>query len=113
MPRVAPKTHQDTLDSLRRTRRNLYAIPESELSALSLEDQVKYGNSLAQVTLDILKLEALKLKKVNEAFKAEEQNLKAAAQKLESDLAKLEFVTDMVRVASEGIKLIDNIVNLV
>lgn len=113
MARVAKKTHQDTLDSLRRTRRTLYAIPESELSAMGLDDQVAYGNSLSEVTLAILKLETLKLKKVNEAFKAEEQNLKTAAQKLEADLAELEFVTDMIRLASEGIGLVTKIINLV
>ena len=113
MARVAKKTHQDTLDSLRRTRRTLYAIPESELSAMGLDDQVAYGNSLSQVTLAILRLETLKLKKVNEAFKAEEQNLRTAAQKLEADLSELEFVTDMVRLASEGIGLVTKIINLV
>jgi len=113
MARVAAKTHQDTLDSLRRTRRKLYAIPESELSAMGLDDQVAYGNSLSQVTLAILKLETLKLKKVNAAFKAEEQNLRNAAQQLETDLAGLEFVTDLVRLASEGIGLVTKVVNLV
>lgn len=112
MVRVAAKTHQDTLDSLRRIRRKLYGIPESELSAMSLDDQVKYGNSLSEVTLAILRLETLALKKVNNAFKAEEQNLKAAAQQLESDLAELEFVTDMIRLASQGIGLVTKIVNL-
>ena len=113
MARVARKTHQDTLDSLRRTRRTLYGIPESELSAMGLDDQVEYAESLAQVTRDILKMETLKLKKVNEAFKAEEQNLRTAAQKLETDLAQLKFVTDVVRTASEGLGLVSKIVNLV
>lgn len=113
MARVAKKTHQDSLDSLRRTRRTLYAIPEAELSAMGLDDQVKYGNTLSQVTLDILIMETLKLKKVNDAFKAEEQNLRTATQQLETDLSKLEFVTDMVRLASEGIGLVTKIVNLV
>ena len=113
MARVAKKTHQDTLDSLRRTRRTLYAIPESELSAMGLDDQVAYGNSLSQITLAILKLEMLKLKKVNEAFKAEEQNLRTAAQQLEADLAELEFITDVIRLASESIGLVTKIVNLV
>ena len=113
MARVARKTHQDTLDSLRRTRRILYAIPESELSAMALDDQVKYGNSLSEITLDILNLETMKLKKVNAAFKTEEQNLRTAAQQLEADLSELEFVTDMVRLASEGLDLVTKIVNMV
>ena len=112
MPKVAPKTNQETLDALRRVRRQLFSIPESELSALSLDDQVCYGDALFQTTTAISKLELLKLKNVNQKFKAEEQNLKSAAAKLESDLNALTFTTDVVRAASEGIGLVTKIVNL-
>lgn len=113
MPRVAPVTHQQTLDSLRRVRRQLYAIPEAELSAMSLDDQVKYGNALSDLSVAVLKMETLKLKNVNKNFKSEEQNLHAAAHQLESDLHGLKYFTDVVRVASDGLALVTKVVGLV
>ncbi len=112
MPKVAPVRHQETLDSLRRTRRRLYAIPEAELSAMSLDDQAEYGTALSKVTVAILNLETMKLRNVNEAFKARESDLNAASKALENDLAELEFFNEIVRVASEGINAITDIVKL-
>jgi hypothetical protein len=112
MPKVAPKTHQDTLDTLRRIRKQLFSIPEAELSALSLEDQIRYGDSLFQTTSAISKLELLKLKNINAKFKAEEQNLNSAAAKLETDLNSLTFITEVVRAVSAGIGLITKIIAL-
>lgn len=112
MASVDATLNQETLDSLRATRRKLYAIPESELNAMSLDDQVKYGDSLHQNGLAILKLEAAKLKGVNDQFKAKEEELKNAAARLESDTAALADAVKFIRVASEGINLVTNIVKL-
>ena len=112
MATVDADTNQATLDSLRNVRRKLYSIPESELNAMSLEDQVKYGDSLHQNGLAILKLEAAKLKGVNDAFKEKEQELKTAAASLEKDTAALADAVKVIRVASEGLTLVTNIVKL-
>ena len=48
MTAVDNELNQQTRDSLRVVRRKLYTIPEPELSAMSLDDQVKYGDSLHQ-----------------------------------------------------------------
>lgn len=112
MATVDANLNQETLDSLRATRRKLYAIPESELSAMSLDDQVKYGDSLHKNGLAILKLEAARLKGVNDQFKEKEEDLKDAAAKLESDTAALTDAVKVVRVASEGIGLVTNIIKL-
>ncbi|NHN77863.1 hypothetical protein HA520_11315 [Azotobacter chroococcum] len=103
---------QQALDSLRVVRRKLYAIPESELGAMSLDDQVKYGDSLHQTGLAILKLEAAKLKGVNDQFKEKEEGLKDAAVRLESDASALADAVKIIRVISDGIKLVTNIVTL-
>lgn len=112
MAKVDPNLNQQTLDSLRATRGKLYAIPESELSAMSLDDQLKYGDSLHQNGMNILRLEAIWLKAVNDQFKEKEEDLKNAATKLESDTAELTETVKIVRVASQGIGLITNIIKL-
>jgi hypothetical protein len=112
MPTVDNELNEQTLDSLRVIRRKLYAIPETELSAMSLDDQVKYGDILHKNGLAILKLEAAKLKGVNDQFKAREKELNAASAKLESDAAALVDAVKMIRVISDGIKLVTNIVTL-
>lgn len=109
---VDPAKNQDTLDSLRVVRRKLFSIPESELSAMSLEDQVKYGDSLHQNGLAILNLEAAKLKGVNKKFKEKEEKLKKAAAALESDLASLTDAIKLVRVSSEGLTLVTSVIKL-
>lgn len=112
MTTVDANLNQETLDSLRATRRRLYAIPELDLNAMSLDDQVKYGDTLHQNGLAILELEAAKLKDVNDRFKEKEEELKNAAAKLESDTAELTDAVKIIRVASEGIGLVTNIVKL-
>lgn len=104
--------NQETLDLLRANRRKLYAVPQSELSAMSLEDQVKYGDSLHQTGFAILKLEAARLKGVNDKFKEQEVSLKKAAEKLESDTFTLTDSVKVVRVASEGISSVTRIIKL-
>lgn len=113
MATIDANANQATLDSLRNVRRKLYSIPESELNAMSLEDQVKYGDSLHQNGLAILKLEAAKLKGVNDAFKDKEQELKMAAASLEKDAVALTDAVKVIRVASEGLTLVTNIVRLI
>ena len=112
MLKVDPILNTETLDSLRVTRRRLYAIPESELNAMSLDDQVKYGDTLHQTGLAILKLEAAKLKGVNDKFKEKEKELTTAAAKIESDTAVLTDIVKFIRVANEGIGLVTNIIKL-
>lgn len=112
MATIDTASSQVTLDSLRNVRRKLFSIPELDLNAMSLDDQVKYGDSIHQNGLAILKLEAAKLKGVNDAFKEKEQDLKAAAANLEQSAAALTDAVKVVRVVSEGIALVTNIVKL-
>ncbi len=113
MTAVDINKNRDTLDSLRIIRRNLFSIPESELSAMSLEDQVKFGDSLHQMGLAILNLETAKLKGVNDQFKKKEDELEKAASALENDLASLNDAVELVRLAADGLRLVTNIVKLV
>ena len=104
--------NQQLLDSLREVRKKLYSISESELNSMSLEDQIKYGDSLRQTGRAILKLEAAKLKEVNNQFKARELELKNATVKLEKDINELKNWVEVVRVASKALNLIGEIINL-
>ena len=112
MATVDIDTNQATLESLRKVRRKLYSIPEAELDAMSPEDQVKYGDSLHQNGLAVLKLEAAKLKDVNDAFKEKEQELKVTAASVEQNIAVLDDAVEIVRAASEGLALVTNIIKL-
>ena len=112
MPTINKESTQANLDALRLTRSKLYSIPELELNAMSLEDQVKYGDSLHQTGLAILKLEAAKLKGVNDKFKKKEKDLTKACADLESDLASAENAVKAIRVASESIALVSDIIKL-
>lgn len=112
MAQVDPLVNQETLDSLRNVRRRLYAVPESELSAMSLDDQVKYGANLHQTGLAILKLEAAKLKGVNDAFKAKEASLQQATAKLEADSAASADAVKMIRAISDGLSLVTQVISL-
>ena len=112
MATVDQNANQATLDSLRIVRRKLYSVPESELNAMGLDDQVKYGDSLHQTGLAILKLETAKIKGINDAFKTKEQELKTAAANLEGEAAALTDAVKMIRAVSEGISLVADIVKL-
>jgi hypothetical protein len=101
-----------TLNSLRKTRQKLFAIPDAELNALSSDDQVKYGSSLHQVSLAILKLETAKLQGVNAAFAAEQGKLNLAAANLEKDTAALTDAVQVIRAVSEGLAVVSKIVSL-
>ena len=112
MARINKKTNQASLDNLRKLRRKLYALPEVELSALSLDDQVAYGDNLHKIGVAILKLEIAELKGVSAAFKRKESSLKAAIVKLEKDTASLSEAVKTIRVLSRGLTLITDIVSL-
>jgi len=109
---IDPLLTQETLDSLRIVRRRLYAIPENELGAMGLQDQLKYAADLHETGLAILKLEVAKLKGVNEAFKAKEGELQQAAAKVETDATSLADAVKMIRAVSEGLTLVTNLVRL-
>ena len=109
---IDPLLTQETLDSLRIVRHRLYAIPENELGAMGLQDQVKYAADLHETGLAILKLEAAKLKGVNDAFKAKEGELQQAAAKVEADATSLADAVKMIRAVSEGLTLVTNLVKL-
>ena len=113
MTEVCGKANLSTLDSLRIVRRKLYSIPESELAALSLEDQEKFGNSLHRTSLAILELEAAKLKGVNDAFKGREEELKEAAEQLEQETVEMTNVVSVIRFVSKPLELIIDIIGLI
>jgi hypothetical protein len=108
---VDEQMNQDTLDSLRKVRRKLYSVPESELSGMSLDDQVKYGANLHQTGLAILRLETAKLKGVNDKFKVKESQLKEAASKVEADSAAITDTVKMIRAVSEGLAVVSQFVS--
>lgn len=105
-------TNQATLKYLRSLRRKLYSIPKAELEAMSPEDQEKYADNLHHIGLATLKLEKAQLEGVNDAFKEKEQALKEAAAALEKQLAALEDAVQVIRVMSEGLNLVANVIAL-
>lgn len=112
MPTVDMNLNKQTIGSLWAVNRKLYAIPDSELNAMSPEDIKKCKDSLNLTDLAIRKLEAAKLMEVNDHFKAEEDNLKNAAAKLESAASGLADTVKMIQVISDGMKLVMSIVAL-
>lgn len=60
----------------------------------------------------ILNLEAARLKGVNDAFKAKEQDLKTAAANLEADATALADAVKVIRVVSDGLASVTKIVDL-
>ncbi len=104
--------NKSTIDSLRNVQLKLFSISESELDAMGQEKQVEYGDRIHQNDLAILKLEAAKLKQVNDEFKNREQELKKAAGDIEKDLAQLTDAVKIVKVVSEGMSLVTDIIKL-
>jgi hypothetical protein len=104
---------QKSLDSLRIIRRKLYSLPEVELGSLGLEDQVKYGNNLHQTSLAILKLETLKIKGTNDAFKTNENELKEAIIGLENSLTMITDSVQVIRIISDGLKIATDIIDII
>lgn len=109
---LANEVDQSSLDALRAMRGQLYAIPGSVVGAMSLDDQIKYGDSLQRIGTAILRLEAARLKGVNDAFLAREPELKEATASLESDVASLNDSVKVIRTISDGLTLVGNIVAL-
>jgi len=103
---------QDSLDALRRIRGQLYAIPGETVGAMSLDDQIRYGDSLQKIGTAILKLEAAKLKNVNEQFKARELDLRDATAELQKSAAELADAVHVIRAVSNGLSLVANIIAL-
>jgi outer membrane biosynthesis protein TonB len=74
--------------------------------------QEEWANNLQRVSVAITKLEAAKLKVLSNEFKSREPELRKAAIKLEADLSQLQDAVQIIRVASKGLKLITNVVQL-
>jgi hypothetical protein len=103
---------QTTLDALRVIRGRLYAVPASDVAAMSLPDQIAYGDNIQRVGTAILKLEATKLEQVNDTFKQRQGDLETAGVKLEKDTDHLNDSVKLIRVVSSGLTLVTNVVNL-
>ena len=104
---------QNTLDALRLVRRILYSIPEAELGAMSLDDQIKYGNNLYQVGTAILLLEIAKIKGVNNKFKSHEIELRDAIEQLKSDVEEMEDAVEFIRLVSQGLNVLMKLIEFV
>lgn len=103
---------QTTLDALRAVRNHLYAIPGSTVAAMSLDDQIKYGDNLQRIGTSILKLEAAKLQQVNQAFAAQQKALEDASGKLQQATDRLNDSVQLIRVVGNSLSTITNIVSL-
>lgn len=103
---------QDSLDALRKTRDGLYDIDQSTLSAMSLDDQQKYNNSLHRIGNSIMQLESAKKKELSSSFKQSENTLKNAAERLAQHSADDSNYLLMIRSINSGLSIVDEIVAL-
>ena len=111
-PPVAADPIQTTLQALRIVRMRLYAVPGTTVAAMSLPDQIKYGDNIQRVGTSILKLEAARLQEVNAAFSQQEGALATAGAQLQHDTDALTDSVQLIRTVSSGLTLVTNIVGL-
>jgi len=111
-PPVAADPIQTTLQALRIVRMRLYAVPGATVAAMSLPDQIKYGDNIQRVGTSILKLEAARLQELNAAFSQQEGALAKAGAQLQQDTDTLTDSVQLIRTVSSGLTLVTNIVGL-
>lgn len=101
-----------TLKPLKATRRKLRNIDDETLDKMEPATQNEWADNLQKVSMAITRLETAKLRTLSDKFKKREPELREAAGQLEADLIELEDAVQIIRVASEILKLITNIVRL-
>lgn len=90
----------DSIDSLRITRRKLYAIPSFYIENLGYEDQVVYAKDLSDLSLAILGWETNALSVVNDALA--QQDLKEKTVKMKNDLEKMNTTIKKIRLVADA-----------
>jgi len=101
-----------TLKPLKATRRKLRNIDDEELDKMEPASQNDWAKSLHTVSVAITRLETAKLRVLSEKFTKREPELREAAGLLEADLSQLQDAIQIIQVASEGLKVITNIIKL-
>ena len=101
-----------TIKPLKATRRKLRNIDDEKLDKMEPASQNEWATSLHMVSVAITRLETAKLKTLSEKFKKREPELREASGQLETDLSKLQDAIQIIRVATEGLKVITNIIRL-
>ncbi len=99
-----------TLKPLKATRRRLRNIDDETLDKMEPATQNEWADDLQRVSMAITRLETAKLRTLSDKFKKREPELREAAGQLKDDLSELEDAVQIIRVASEGLKLITNVV---
>ncbi len=80
---------------------------------LDQNEKNKLAEQLSEIKINLTKLQNADLKKLSEAFKAKEPNLRAAAGKLEEDLKQLTTSIDIINTVAAGMKTITDIIKLI
>lgn len=101
-----------TLKSLKATRRKLRNIDDETLDKMEPASQNEWASNLQKVSVAIIRLETAKLRALSDKFKKREPELREAASQLEADLSHLQDAIQIIRVASEGLKVISNVIRL-
>jgi hypothetical protein len=101
-----------TIKPLKATRRKLRNIDDETLDKMEPATQNEWADNLQKVSLAITRLETAKLRTLSDKFEKREAELREAAGQLKADLSELEDAVQIIRVASEVLKLIINIVRL-
>lgn len=101
-----------TLKSLKATRRKLRNIDDETLDKMEPASQNEWASNLQKVSVAIIRLETAKLRALSDKFKKREPELREAASQLEADLSQLQDAIQIIRVASEGLKVISNVIRL-
>lgn len=101
-----------TLKPLKATRRKLRNIDDEALDKMEPASQNEWAINLQKVSVAITKLETAKLRTISDKFKNREPELRKAASQLKTDLSELKDAIQIIQVASEGLKVVTNIIRL-
>ena len=101
-----------TLKPLKATRRKLRNIDDEALDKMEPASQNEWAINLQKVSVAITKLETAKLRTISDKFKKREPELRKAAGQLKTDLSELKDAIQIIQVASEGLKVVTNIIRL-
>jgi len=103
---------ETSIQRLRASRRQLKDIDDDELDALPVAKRREWARALQRLSVAITKLETADLQNLSAEFIAGESRLRAAATKLDEDLAHLADTIAMIDAASTAVKTVTEVVSL-
>ena len=106
-------TLQNSIEALTATQKQLNSLTDSQIAALSPEEQTKRTDQLANIETSILKLEGSMLGAVNSQFTAQLPQLEEATAKLTNALNGMSDTVQTINAVSSSLDTITEIAKLV